>query len=398
MQQNCHRCRMVSLIAASAMTSVVLAQGVPHPGAAGALPASSRASLADQMARPYVFADPAWFHWGGTPVLSDDGQYHLYYDRWARNNGRLMRGWLYVSQIAHATASQPEGPYQFRDIALQGAGEKPAGRWDAVNAHNAYCVRLPDPDTGKLRYYLYFIANRDTNNMTDDWFDHIVNQRIGVAVADSPNGPWTRSPQPACVPQAPLRSYVVNPGVTRLPDGRFLMLLKGRELDTVFSGSMGAYLQGWALADRPTGPFVIQSTLLFPSTIVAEDPCVFVWDGRVYAAVKDWNGQLSGSVGIGWLSGTINQDGSISWTVPTPASQALMSPRSLTWSDATTTTLNSLERPFILQDATGRPTHLFAAASVLDPFLKASVPPLEPPPAIPGGNLPFNVCIPLVPR
>jgi hypothetical protein len=365
---------------------------------------ASKASLSDQTARPHIFADPNWFQWGGTPVLGDDGKYHLFYDRWPRNNARLMRGWLYVSQIAHATASQPAGPYTFQDIAIQAAGDTPAGRWDAANAHNAYCVRLPDPDAGgKLRYYLYFIANRDTNNTFNDWYDHIISQRIAVAVADSPNGPWTRSAQPACITQAPLLGYVVNPGVTRLPDGRFLMVLKGRAADQpqgATSDRMGAYLQGWALASKPTGPFTIQSTLLFPANISAEDPCVFVWNARVYAAVKDSTGGLSGTPGVSWLSGTLNPDGSITWTVPSPASDALVSARRLTWSDGTTSALNSLERPFLLQDATGRPTHLFAAASAQDPFLYSPYPPtpLDPPPAIPGANLPFNVCIPLVPR
>jgi hypothetical protein len=180
------------------------------------------------------------------------------------------------------------------------------------------------------------------------------------------------------------------------------MVLKGRGANQppgATSDQMGAYLQGWALSDKPTGPFTIQPTLLFPASIVAEDPCVFVWNGQIYAAVKDWNGQLSGTTGIGWVYGTVNQqDGTITWSIPSPNTEALMSARRLTWSDSTTTTLNSLERPFVLQDATGRPTHLFGAAAVADPFVKASIPPLDPPPAIPGSNLPFNVCIPLVPR
>lgn len=378
-----------------ACAGVAAAQEVKHPGVAGVLPSASKASLTDQAPRPNIFADPDWFTWGGTPVLGEDGKYHLFYDRWPRGNGRLMRGWLYVSEIAHATAVTPEGPYTFQDVALKSPGDEPAGRWDAVNAHNAYCVRLPDPESGKTRYYLYYVANRDSDSMKDDWLDHVVNQRIGVAVADSPGGPWMRHPEPVCVPQAPLRSYVVNPGVTRLPNGRYLMLLKGREKETVRSGEMGAYLQGWALADKPTGPFIVQATLLFPSTIAAEDPCVFVWDGRVYAAVKDWNGQLSGTKGIAWLSGEMQKDGGITWTVPV---QSLLSPRSLTWTDGTSTTLSSLERPFILQDSASRPTHLFAAAAVKDPFVGSSIKLIEPAPKIEGDHLPFNVCIPLVPR
>lgn len=372
----------------------------PQPGVAGRLPVASKESLADQTARPFVFADPNWFHWGGTPVLGDDGRYHLYYDRWPRNNGRLMRGWLYESQIAHAIASAPEGPYEFHDIALQSAGDDPEGRWDACNAHNAYCVRLRDPDTDKRRYYLYFVANRDGDIAFNDWYDHIVNQRIGMAVADSPNGPWTRSAEPACVPSSPLLGYVVNPGVTQLPDGRYLMLLKGRARDQIpgaKNDAMGPYLQGWALADRPTGPFKIQPTLLFPGSIPAEDPCVFVWNDVIYAAVKDWKGQLSGTRGISWVYGTIDAGGSIAWSVPDPRSAALLSAPQITWSDGSSTSLHNLERPFVLQDATGRPTHLFAAAAVEDPFMKASIAPLDPAPTIPGANLPFNVCIPLVP-
>jgi hypothetical protein len=389
----------------------LLAQ-VQHPGVAAALPAASRASLNDQTTRPYIFSDPAYFHWGGTPVKGDDGLYHIFYDRWSRKNPRLMRGWLFVSEIAHGVATQPQGPYKYKDTVLTGPGDNPAGRWDAFDAHNAYCVRLADRERegGEIgaappaRYYLYFIANRDTNSTFNDWYDHIVAQRIGVAVADSPDGPWTRLTQPACTTQSPLLGYVVNPAVVQLPSGRYLMLLKGRQFNqpqSATSDAMGHYRVGWALADKPTGPFTVQPTLLFDAAgIVFEDPCVFVWNGRIYAVVKDTNGQLSGTRGISWVSGTIGANGyTITWSVPTTATpSALISARQLTWSDGTTTSLNNLERPFILQDATGRPEFLFAAAAVQDPFLNSSITPLNPVPTIPGANLPFNVCIPLVPH
>lgn len=395
------RCRAWAGAFAVAWGLNSLAQ-VTSPGVAGQVPETSRASLTDQQSRANIFADPDWFQWGGTPVLGDDGLYHLFYSRHRRTSSRLMRGWLYESQIAHATAPKPEGPYRFQNIALEAPGDKPAGRWDAVNATNPCCVRLPDPDApGRVRYYLYFVANRDDHSTFNDWYDHIVNQRIGVAESDSPDGPWSRRPDPVCAPAAPLLGYVVNPGVTRLPDGRFLMVLKGRQNSQTpgaTGDTMGAYLQGWALADRPTGPFVIQPTLLFPAGIPAEDPCVFVWDGRIYAAVKDWKGLLSGTPGIAWIYGTMTADGSIAWRIPEPRETALMSPRSLTWSDGAATVLNTLERPFIVQDATGRPTYLIAAAAVQDPFLGATFDPLTPARALPSDNLPFVACIPLVSR
>jgi hypothetical protein len=382
------------------------AQAAQHPGVAGVLPVASKASLNDQTARANMLADPDWFHWGGTPVLSpDDGLYHIFYDRWSRYNGRLMRGWLYESQSAHATSANPEGPYQFQDTAQQSAGDNPVGRWDAFTVHNSYMVRLPDPDAGgRIRYFLYFIANRDTNSTFNDWYDHIVSQCIGVAVADSPGGPWTRSVPPVCVPAAPILGYVVNPAVTRMPSGKYLMLLKGRAANQpagANSDAMGNYRIGTALADKPTGPFVIQPTVLFDAAgAVFEDPCVFQWNGRMYAAVKDSSGLVSGTPGISWISGTIGADGTtVTWTIPNHDPNALISARQLKWSDGTTTTLNNLERPFILQDATGKPTHLFCAAAVADPFYLSPYPPtpLSPVPPIPGANLPFNVCIPLAP-
>src|SRR5262249_22414934 len=161
-------------------------------------------------------------------------------------------------------------------------------------------------------------------------------------------------PQPACTAQSPILGYVVNPAVVQLPSGRCLMLLKGRQFNQPLgatSDAMGHYRIGWALADKPTGPFTIQPTLLFDAAgIVFEAPCVFVWNGRVYAAVKDTNGQLSGTRGVSWISGTIGSDGStITWSIPATADpNALISARQLSWSDGTTTALNNLERPFIL--------------------------------------------------
>ena len=365
------------------------------PGVAGRLPAASRASLEDHVSRPHVFADPGIFHWGGTPVRGDDGFYHLFYDRWPRGNPRGMYGWLYITEIAHATAERPAGPYRFRNGAIRSPGDDPPGRWDAVNTHNAYAVRLTDPDTGMPKYYLYFIANRGDRTMDDPWLVHVGHQRIGVAWADSPDGPWTRHPEPACQPGGPLQHYVVNPGVTRLPDGRFLMVLKGRAAVPGDPKKWGPMLHGWALATKPTGPFVIQPTFLFPGSVSAEDPCVWVRNGRVFAAVKDWNGKLSKvAPGISWVYGDIEPGGGVKWTIP---AHPLISARVLKWDDGKETKVHALERPFVLLDREGKPSHLFAACSVENEFAGSSQTPNPNPPPIKPASLPFNVCIPLVP-
>lgn len=363
------------------------------PGVAGILPTASRTSLSDHIIRPYMFADTAFYHWGGTPIKGDDGLYHIFYDRWPRSNPRGMFGWLYITEIAHATSKKPEGPYRFHDVAISSAGDNPAGRWDAVNTHNAYITRFPNPKNGKLKYYLYFIANRGNQTISDPWMIHIANQRIGVASSDSPYGPWERYPEPVCVPGGPLQHYVVNPGVTRLPDGRYLMVLKGRAVVKDNPKAWGAMLHGWALADKPTGPFEIQNTLLFPAEISAEDPCVWVQGNYIYAAVKDWEGLLAkGKPGISWVYAEYKKGECLTWKIPQNAS---ISARELKWQDGTETPVYAMERPYILLDKNGRPSHLFAACCWETEFI-GSQSTAKTNYEAPLKNLPFNVCIPLV--
>jgi len=364
----------------------------PRPGKAACLPASSRASLKDKKTRPYIFAVPDYYQWGASCILGEDGQYHLFYSRWKRDNPRGMFGWLYVSEIAHATALKPEGPYVYKETLLQGFGEPQASRWDAFNAHNPDITRMKDPKTGKLKYYLYFIATRDNDDMKSDWWDRIINQRIGVASSDSINGPWKRHPSPVITPPTgPLNHYLVNPGVCQLPNGKYLMLLKGRGKGKD-KHHVGPMLHGWALSDSPLGPFKAMDSLLFPASYSAEDPCVWIQDGWIMAAVKDWHGKISGTAGISFIRGKINSKGNIAWEIPKDAS---MTGREICWSDGKVTRLNATERPFVLLDASGKPSHLFMAASTGSPFKNATQIPREKTKLVPLENLPFNCCIPL---
>ncbi len=361
------------------------------PGKAEALPVASRVSLDDHRSRPHIFADPDWFQWGGSVVQGEDGKYHMFYARWQRENERGMRGWLFDCQIAHATATRPEGPYSHEKVVLEGFGQPQNERWDAINAHNPCVVKMSDPDTGKKRYYLYYIATRDENDFTNkgkpnDWLDHIINQRIGVAVADTPNGPWKRHDEPVITtPNGPLHHYLVNPGVCQLPDGRYLMVLKGRGLEKE-GQPFGPMLHAWALADRPEGPFKVQESLLFPSDMHAEDPCVWVEGDWIFAAVKDWQGHLSGQTGVSYVRGQLKGN-DLLWEVPKNNN---ISPRSLLWDDGKKTKLDRLERPFILCDKKGVPSHLFVAVAVENPHIKKNH-------TKPSASLPFNACLKLAP-
>ncbi|MEN8126419.1 MAG: glycoside hydrolase family protein, partial [Planctomycetota bacterium] len=365
----------------------------PHPGVAGSLPAASRKSLEDKQARAHLFADPEYFQWGGSVIRDEQGTYHMFYARWRRDNPRGMYGWQRVSEIARATADRPEGPYHHQEVVLKGFGKPQPDRWDAVDAHNPCITMMMDPVSKKQRYYLYFVATRDDNNMKDDWWDHAINQRVGVAVADSLEGPWKRHPEPVITPPTgALHHFLVNPGVCQLPDGRFLMVLKGRA-PGAGRHKVGPQAQGWALADRPEGPFIGQDSLLIPPSIPAEDPCVWIQDSWIFAAFKDWHGKISGKPGISFIRGKLQTDDTISWNIP---KKALISGRMITWDDGRVSKLKHLERPFILLDDEGRPSHLFAAASTHGPYVNGAKTPRDPgAPLVPLQNLPFNLCLPL---
>ena len=89
----------------------------------------------------------------------------------------------------------------------------------------------------------------------DDLSHYRVTQQIGVAVSDSITGPYQRLDEPILGPSPPLYNLAVNPGVTQMPDGRYLMIMKG-EIRPVPAGvPKPQRIQGMAIASTPVGPF-----------------------------------------------------------------------------------------------------------------------------------------------
>ena len=82
------------------------------------------------------------------------------------------------------------------------------------------------------------------------------NQRTGVAVAERLEGPWVISDAPVVEPGGPVSTVTVNPDVWQGPDERFYMIFKGD-----YPGVRIA--QALAIADTPTGPFRVQSEMVY---------------------------------------------------------------------------------------------------------------------------------------
>lgn len=110
----------------------------------------------------------------------------------------------------HVLSKQtPEGPAMLHDVALSAKDIPWVGRQ----------LWAPDAATKNGKYYLYFPA-RDKQDIF----------RIGVAVSDSPTGPFEAQPQPIA------GSYSIDPSVYAAEDGNYYLY---------FGGIWGGQLQNW---------------------------------------------------------------------------------------------------------------------------------------------------------
>ena len=296
------------------------------------------------------FEDQGFIVWCGTMVRDDAGKCHLFYSRWPRQLGHYA--WVTHSEVAHAIANQPLGPYKFVDVALP---ERGADFWDGHCTHNPTVMKF-----GK-KFYLYYVGNTGDRkpSKTLNW-SHRNHQRIGVAVADSPNGPWTRMDHPLIEPTPDFHDALclANPSVVQRPDGSYLMVYKavGAQGKPPFGGPVVHVV---ATSDNPTGPFKKYPNPVFTKagdSFAAEDP--FIWRGkdRYWAVVKDFKGGFTGS---GPSLALFESTNGIDWQ---PAAHPLVSTLKLTWTDGTTSPLEKLERPQIYLE-NGEPAVLFCAAA-----------------------------------
>lgn len=224
-------------------------------GYAGPAVADGRVFVADRLidtSQPIEKPEKA-DSWTRVVIPGEDHRYYLFYSRWPREIGFLA--WLTHSEIAVATSNSPTGPWEYACTALQGRRGR---HWDAITAHNPKIKRFGN------QYYLYYIGT--SAELTESelieaarggyhhkhWSPLRSNQRTGVAVSSSLRGPWKRFDQPMVEPTPPLHTITVNPAITAMADGRFLLLMKG-DKESVRSQR----IQAVGIGSSPTGPCAI---------------------------------------------------------------------------------------------------------------------------------------------
>ena len=290
-----------------------------------------------------VLKDPDYYIWGASMVRASDGVCYLFYSRWPKNKG--FAGWLDYSEIACATASEPGGPYQFHEVILKGSGE---GNWNEQSAHNPSVKKFGD------KYYLYFIShtNRDLGKDSERE-NHRWGQRIGVAIAGHPKGPWTVLDEPIIDYQEGKGAYgyMVNPSVEQTPEGSYVMIFKTRSKKR---GLKKKLIQCIATAPTPEGPYTIAKDPILTEAS-AEDPYMWYAKDRFYAILDDHLGHYTGTEGLALFE----SENATDWKA---SEYPLVSKPEIKWDDGKITPLRFLERPQVWLDDEGNPKMLFCAA------------------------------------
>ncbi len=317
-------------------------------------PIDDFSALIQPVSKTSILTEDGYYVWGGSAVKGDDNLYHMYYSRWKTKFG--FNAWVTHSEIAHAVSVKPEGPFKFKDVALPIRG---AEHWDGLTTHNPTIQKFDG------KYYLYYMGTTGDGIADPNLnFIHRNNQRIGVAWAINPNGPWNRSDQPfvdvSTDESADDALMISNPSVTKMRDGKYLVVYKAvaKHKPLPFGGPV-THLA--AISETPLGPITKYNQRIFyreGEHFSAEDP--FVWYQKsadmYYAIVKDMKGFFT-NCGTS-LAFFKSKDG-LNWE---PSNIPLASKLEINWNNGERESVSRLERPQILSE-NGIPIMLYCAVT-----------------------------------
>ena len=289
-----------------------------------------------------------YYVWCNSPIQAPDGKIHVFYSRWPAKKG--MGGWITSSEIAHAVSDHPEGPFRHVETILAPRGP---GFWDATTCHNPH-IRFVD---GK--YCLFYMGNSNGKTNT---------KRIGLATAESLDGPWNR-------PEKPLLEAgnegawddhcTTNPSFIKHPNGQYWLYYKSWNSNEYYNSKdpviRGNRKYGLAISDKLEGPYVRYSgnpVIDFSSrggNKQFED--AFIWhDKRKFRLIARDMGVFSQEVGLYMDS----RDG-IHWSEPEIAFKPLREYVTQPPPPPNLKRYGRLERPQILF-LKGKPAFLFGAS------------------------------------
>ncbi len=288
-----------------------------------------------------------YYVWCNSPIRTEDGKIHLFFSRWKEQ--KKMGGWINGSEIAHAVADSPESEFKVIETVLTPRG---GTAWDATTCHNPLIKKFGD------QYCLFYMGNSNGKTNT---------KRIGLATADSIDGPWKRPDQPLLLP-GPEGSWddhcTTNPAVIKKANADYWLYYKSwntkeyeTSTDTVIKGNRK---YGLAIAKQLEGPYIKYEgnpVIDFSSegkNTQFEDAFVWQEHNKIWMIAKDMGyfGQQNGII--------METKNGIRWSVPKiaylPLSKYIQEPAPHLYLKK----YGRFERPQILFE-NGKPAYLFTA-------------------------------------
>ncbi|SFB27571.1 glycoside hydrolase family protein [Algoriphagus aquimarinus] len=295
--------------------------------------------------------------WGGSVIQGEDNLYYMFASRWPKHLG--MSAWVTNSEIVLAVADNSEGPFKFKQVVLPARGKE---FWDGMMTHN------PNIQYHDGKYVLFYIGINyefdqpvqiaPTRELYEEAWNH---KRIGVAVADSPTGPWKRMEEPILQPRPGQwdGAIISNPAPFVHEDGSVLLVYKSAPVPYPARNQDRTMTFGVATAKHYWGPYERKGEdnqiKLLPISSDVEDPYIWYDGSQYHMLAKCMNAAITGESGAGFYASS--EDGVV-WTTPeNPAAYS----RTLTLSNGETVEFPKLERPQVLVQH-GHPTHVYFAA------------------------------------
>lgn len=297
-----------------------------------------------------------WIIWGGSVIKAEDGKYYMYASRWAKKLS--MSAWVTNSEVVLAISDKPEGPYTFEKIVLPSRGKD---YWDGMATHNP---NIQYHDGKYILFYTGVTYNFDQPSdsvPTRDMYEKAWNnKRIGVAVSDSPMGPWERKDTPSLEPRAGMwdGAIISNPAPVIHKDGSVLLIYKSAPVPYPERNKNGIMRFGVARADHYLDIFKHigenNQISIEPIDTNIEDPYVWYDGTKYFMLAKCMDSAITGEKGAGFISLSFN---GIDWKIfENPVAYS----KTVTLTDGTTEEMLKLERPQVLLE-NGIPTHVFFA-------------------------------------
>lgn len=242
-----------------------------------------------------ILEDPDYYVWGCSPIYDEAGRVHVFYSRWPKEAGHS--GWLWCCEVAHAVADSAESEFKPLDCVLKGRG---GGHWDAATIHNPAIHKVGD------QYALFYMGTAENSVYT---------KRVGLALADTLDGPWKRFDRPLLEPDSDPAAWnsvcTTNPSFVQHPNGDYWLYYKSwrandweKDLEAGMrpaTEDVGQYTNrqyGLAVAKQLEGPYEkvgigpIFDFRHLGGNAQAEDAYVWCEDGRFKLIMRDmgiWN-------------------------------------------------------------------------------------------------------------